>query len=116
MGHGRKPRGPVGRIAGVGPVEGPDVILRVRALESISGPARVDARPFERTFAEVLDRHQRGVPSSEPAPPMERPRPLPSALAEDGEPFLPPDPPPRDSFLERLWLKLKASEGAEGSE
>jgi len=115
MRYGRKARGPVGRIAGVGPVEKPDVILRVRALEGISGPAKVDSRPSERTFAQVLDRHQRGVaslPPADPTLPLVRQGALPSASNEDDEPLFPPDPPLRDSFLDRLWLKLKTPEGS----
>jgi hypothetical protein len=109
MGYGHKTRGPVGRISGISRVESADVVLRVRALERISGPAPIDSRPPpQRSFAEVLERYGRGLGSAEPVPgPVHRRPPLPRALAEeDDEPQLPPERLP-ESFVGILWWKLK---------
>lgn len=113
MRNGHRTRGPVGRISGVGPVDGPNNILRIRSLERVSGPTRFERPADGRTFAEVLERRQRGLGSSEPLPsPMRERPPLPPS-PDDGEPLLPADTaPPRSSFLDRLWrLKIEAKDG-----
>ncbi|MCE9667686.1 hypothetical protein LY474_07645 [Myxococcus stipitatus] len=111
MSHGRKPRGPIGRVHGLRRVEGADAVLRVRALERVSGPERVTAAdPARRSFADALDRAARGLHGSEPLPsPTPRgPASPPTArrTGADDESMTPPEPPP-DTFLGMLWWKMK---------
>jgi len=107
MGHGNR-RGPVGRITGIGRLEGPDVVFRIRAPERISGPARLDVREPVRSFAQVMERQQRGLGFAEPLPSPFRERPPLPPAPDDGEPLLPPAlPRPRDSFFSLLLAKIQ---------
>ncbi|MBZ4406698.1 hypothetical protein OWM54_32535 [Myxococcus sp. MISCRS1] len=108
MSHHRKPRGPIGRVGGLRRVEGADAILRVRALERVSGPQRVEANDVaRRSFAEALDRASRGLHSPEPLPTVHRPPPPPARRTrEEDEPMTPPEPPP-ESFMGILWWKMR---------
>jgi hypothetical protein len=98
----------VGRITGIGRVDGPEVVFRIRAPERISGPTRLDVREPTRSFAEVMERQQRGLGFAEPLPTPFRDRPPLPPAPDDGEPLLPPAlPPARESFFSLLMLKLQ---------
>lgn len=109
MSHGRKPRGPIGRVGGLRRIEGAEGVLRVSALERVSGPQRIESgHSAQRSFSDALERASRGLHSSEPLPsPSPRqpePRPAPRATDED-ESMLAPEPPP-EGFLGLLWWKV----------
>ena len=107
MGHGYKGRSPVGRISGLPRVESAEVISRVRATERISGAAPIESRmPPERSFAAALERHGRGLVSSEPLPLPEPQRPLPQPVRGEDTPELPERLP--NTFVGLLWWKVKA--------
>ncbi|AKF86739.1 hypothetical protein SAMN05443572_102147 [Myxococcus fulvus] len=108
MSHSRKPRGPIGRVGGLRRVEGADAILRVRALERVSGPQRVESNDVaRRSFSEALERASRGLHSSEPLPTVHRPSPPPARRTrEEDEPMTSPEPPP-ESFMGILWWKMR---------
>lgn len=106
MKHGRRGRGPIHGVSRVSRAEGADVILRVRALERIGDTTPVAPRPApQRSFSQVLERHERGLHRAEPLPAPTRSRPLPAPEPEEEPPqALAPVP---DTFLGLLWLKLK---------
>jgi hypothetical protein len=108
MSHGHRRRGPIGRISGLTRVESADVISRVRATEPVSRAATIESRtPRQRSFAEALERNERGLGRSEPLPLREpESRPLPP-LPRGKEEL--PEPPERlpESFLGLLWWKVK---------
>lgn len=107
MGYGRRPRGPVGRVTGISRAEGAQVISRIRALEGVSAAAPVERRgPAGRSFAEALERQERGLHRTEPLPEPVR-RPLPPLPREDGDAALREPEPLPDSFLGLLWWKVK---------
>ncbi|NBD08153.1 hypothetical protein [Corallococcus silvisoli] len=108
MGHGRGPRGPIGRVTGISRAEGANVILRVRALQGVEGAAPVSARNTpQRSFAEVMERHAQGLNSAEPLPSPVAPKPLPPPVRghEDAE-LMTTEPAP-DTFVGLMWSKLK---------
>ncbi|MBN1206463.1 MAG: hypothetical protein JXB05_16365 [Myxococcaceae bacterium] len=107
MGHGRRSRGPIGRISGMSRVESADVISRIRGPERISRAAAIESRlPAQRSFAEALERNERGLGRAEPLPSPElRPLPPPVRQREDDSLAL-PEPLP-DTFLGLLWWKVK---------
>ncbi|MCP3162447.1 hypothetical protein [Myxococcus qinghaiensis] len=108
--HGRKPRGPIGRVGGLRRVEGADGVVRVSALERVSRPERIEGRDVtRRSFSEALDRASRGLHSTEPLPspsPRRATPPPPARRPDDEESMLPPEPPP-EGFLGMLWWKVK---------
>jgi hypothetical protein len=107
MGHGNRSRGPVGRIAGLSRVESADVIARVRGPERVSGAAAIESRlPAQRSFAEALERNERGLGRSEPLPSREV-RPLPPPVRQREEDLLQLPERPPDTFLGLLWWKVK---------
>ncbi|WP_338864491.1 hypothetical protein [Myxococcus stipitatus] len=110
MSHGRKPRGPIGRVGGLRRIEGADAVLRVRALERVSAPERIEGNDTSRrSFSEALERASRGLHSAEPLPaPPPRRAPAPPARTheEEDEAMHPPEPPP-EGFLGMLWWKVK---------
>ncbi|QSQ13813.1 hypothetical protein [Myxococcus landrumensis] len=110
MSHGRKNRGPVGRVGGLRRIEGADAVLRVRALERVSAPERIEGNDTSRrSFSEALERASRGLHSAEPLPsppPRRTPAPSPRAHSDDDESMHPPEPPP-EGFLGMLWWKVK---------
>jgi hypothetical protein len=110
-------RGPVGRIGGVGPIEGPNVIGRIRmiqritALDSVSVPSSVG-----RSFQEILENKSWGtasVPLSDrfPRKVAER-RPLPPTREELEEMLESSGDSPR-SFLSRLAGVLKPGDSSD---
>lgn len=110
MRHGHKHRGPVSGIAGIGPIEAPDMVSRIRAMERISAPSRYQpASPMQRTFQEVLESRD-GSPARIPVrsyePPVQR-KPLPP-LVDDDELERMDDAPPEGSFLARVFRTIKA--------
>ncbi|AGC47320.1 hypothetical protein MYSTI_06047 [Myxococcus stipitatus DSM 14675] len=111
MSHGRKPRGPIGRVGGLRRIEGADAVLRVRALERVSAPERIEGNDTSRrSFSDALERASRGLHSAEPLPaprtPSRPPAPPSPARAEEDESMHPPEPPP-EGFLGMLWWKVK---------
>lgn len=108
MSHGRTPRGPIGRVSALSRVESADTITRVRATERVSGPVAIESRMPARTFAEALERTERGLGRSEPLPAVApRPRALPSPERRREEDVLAPPRPLPESFLGLLWWKVK---------
>jgi len=112
-------RGPIGRIAGVGRVEGPDVIGRIRmiqrvsALDSIRLPGLVG-----RSFQEILENRSWGtgrvpVAQRRPGEKVAERRPLPPTR-EELEEMLESSAGDGGSFLSRLAGVLKAG-GARSS-
>ena len=110
-------KGPIGRIAGVGAVEGPDVIGRIRmiqrvsALDSIRLPGTV-----QRSFQEILENKSWGtasVPVNErfSRKVVER-RPLPPSREELEEMLESSGDSPR-SFLSRLAGVLKSGDASD---
>jgi hypothetical protein len=83
MARGCSPRGPIGRISGIGAIEGPDVISRIRMIQRISAvdAALVQPPAIGRSFREILENKawrtgrlplpepQRKVPERKPLPP-----------------------------------------------
>lgn len=109
MSHGRRSRGPVGRVSGISRAEGADAVLRVRATERVDGAAPVTLRngAQQRSFAEVMARHAQGLGWSEPLPVPVRSRPLPPPeKGREDETLMKPEPAP-DTFVGLLWWKLK---------
>lgn len=107
-------RGPIGRIAGLGPVEGPDVIGQIRMITRIS---RLDAVrvPGEagRSFREILENRSWGTASVPPSQGfagkvVER-RPLPPTR-EELEEALESSGGDRGSFLSRLAGALRTGD------
>jgi hypothetical protein len=108
MSHGNRQRGPIGRISGLTRIESADIISRVRAAEPVSRAATVESRtPRQRSFAEALERNERGLGRAEPLPSRQHePRPLPPPAKGREEPLDPPQRPP-ESFIGLLWWKVK---------
>jgi len=106
-------KGPVGRIAGVGPVEGPSVIGQIRMIQRISALDSVRTPgAAHRSFQEILENRSWGtasVPVSHARrreePPAER-RPLPPTR-EELEEMLESSGEGGGSFLARLAGVLK---------
>lgn len=108
MGYGHRTRGPIGRISGLSRVESADVISRVHGAARVSRAAAIESRmPAQRSFAEALERNERGLGRSEPlaAPEARRPLPPPERRRDDASLELPERPP--DTFLGLLWWKVK---------
>jgi hypothetical protein len=107
-------RGPIGRIGGVGPVEGPNIIGRIRmiqritALDSVNVPGTVG-----RSFAEILENKSWGTASVPPrrgyAEPVQERRPLPPTR-EEVEEMLESSANQQGSFLARLAGVLGGSD------
>ncbi|MFB1481127.1 hypothetical protein [Corallococcus sp. RDP092CA] len=97
-------------MTGISRAEGANVILRIRALQSVEGAAPVAARAApQRSFAEVMERHARGLHSSEPLPFPVEPKPLPPpARGREDEELMTAEPAP-DTFVGLMWSKLKRS-------
>jgi hypothetical protein len=108
MSHGRRQRGPIGRVSGISPVENAEVVSRVRAAEPISRASAIAARaPQQRSFAEALERNERGLGRSEPLPFRETERrPLPPPARMRDESLELPERLP-ETFLGLLWWKVK---------
>ncbi|PTL80647.1 hypothetical protein DAT35_28910 [Vitiosangium sp. GDMCC 1.1324] len=96
------------RVTGISRAEGADVILRVRALERVSGTAPVERRgSSRRSFAEVLERQERGLGRAEPLVEPAHPHPRPASPPEVEDESLRPPAPLPDTFLGLLWWKVK---------
>lgn len=109
MARGGSPRGPIGRISGVGPVEGPDVIGRIRMIQRISALDSVlMPAPMGRSFREILEskswRSGRYLP--EPRRKVPERKPLPPTR-EELEEMLEAQNSGSGSFLSRLVGALK---------
>lgn len=105
-------RGPIGRVGGVGPVEGPNMIGRIRmiqritALDSVSVPGTAG-----RSFQEILENRSWGTASvptrrAFPSEPVAERRPLPPTR-EELEEMLESAANEEGSFLSRLAGVLK---------
>jgi hypothetical protein len=110
MRQGPKNRGPVNGIAGIGPIEAPDMVSRIRAMERIAATSRYQpSSPMQRTFQEVLESWD-GSPARVPVrsnQPLPQRKPLPP-LVDDEELERMDDEPPQGSFLARVFRTIKA--------
>jgi hypothetical protein len=108
MSHGRRQRGPIGRISGIPRVENAEVVNGVRATAPISRSSAIAARaPQQRSFAQALERNERGLGRSEPLPFREpEPRPLLPPPRMEDESLEAPERLP-ETFLGLLWWKVK---------
>jgi hypothetical protein len=105
-------RGPIGRIGGVGPIEGPNVIGRIRMIQRISALDAVRVpTAVGRSFQEILENKSWGTASvpvrSRYAEPVLERRPLPPTR-EEVEEMLESAANQQGSFLSRLAGVLKA--------
>jgi hypothetical protein len=109
-------RGPIGRIGGVGPVEGPNVIGRIRMIQRISALDAVHVPgTVGRSFQEILENKSWGTASvpqarGRHAEPVAERRPLPPTR-EELEEMLESAANEQGSFLSRLADVLKAGSG-----
>lgn len=104
-------KGPVGRIGGVGAIEGPSMIGRIRMIQRITALDSVRVPPaVGRSFQEILENKSWGtasVPTTRPDGPVAERRPLPPTR-EELEEMLESAANEQGSFLSRLAEVLKA--------
>jgi len=111
-------KGPVGRIGGVGPVEGPNVIGRIRMIQRISALDAVHVPgTVHRSFQEILENKSWGTASvpnrlARRAEPVPERRPLPPTR-EELEEMLESAANEQGSFLSRLAGVLKSGGGSD---
>jgi hypothetical protein len=105
-------KGPIGRVGGIGPVEGPNIIGRIRMIQRITALDSVSVPPsVGRSFQEILENKSWGTASVPPrsryAEPVAERRPLPPTR-EELEEMLESAANEQGSFLSRLAEVLKA--------
>jgi len=102
-------KGPIGRVGGVGPVEGPSMIGRIRMIQRITALGSVNVSPpVGRSFQEILENRTWGtasVPDARSTAPVAERRPLPPTREELEEML---ESSEEGSFLARLAGVLKA--------
>lgn len=110
-------RGPIGRVGGVGPVEGPNIIGRIRMIQRISALDGVNVPgTVGRSFQEILENKSWGTASvpqkTRPTERVVERRPLPPTR-EEMEELLESSANEQGSFLSRLAGVLKAGGSGE---